>query len=458
MNMSLIQLREEQVEAHSAYAKAAEAIEKADSTADLDALQAAFDTAEERYTNAKTEFAAEEARQERARQAFELQERATDAKKHLTDDVAQPRVSVKSEPLTYQRHGQHSFFTDLIRRDIGHDTGAAERLSRHQREMEVERTNDASYALNSTDTTGGYLVAPLYLQQEFVDLARAGRITADLLGPKQLPPNTDTIVIPALSSGSSTAAQSDNASVSNTDPADTSVTGAVGTIAGYVDVSQQLLDRSVPGIDEVVFADLAKDYAVRIDTAVLNSSVTNNKGLLQVSGTNSVTYTDASPTLPELYPKISSAINSVHTGIYNPPNAIIMHPRRWAFCLSQLDSSNRPLIVPNTQGPQNAAGGFGGVVSQGSVGSIQGVPVYVDANVPTTLGASTTEDRIIVLRTDECYVWEDLSGPYLETFRDVGSGTLTVRLRLHNYWAQINSRRAAAISVISGTGLVSPTF
>jgi hypothetical protein len=50
------------------------------------------------------------------------------------------------------------------------------------------------------------------------------------------------------------------------------------------------------------------------------------------------------------------------------------------------------------------------------------------------------------------------SGPYLETFRDVGSGTLTVRFRLHNYWAQINERRPKAISVISGTGLVAPTF
>jgi len=103
-------------------------------------------------------------------------------------------------------------------------------------------------------------------------------------------------------------------------------------------------------------------------------------------------------------------------------------------------------------------GDFGGVVSQGLVGSVQGVNVYVDANVPTTLGAGTNEDRIIIVRREECFLYEDSAGPHVETFRDVGSGTLTVRFRLHNYYAQINERRPKAISIISGTGLVTPTF
>jgi hypothetical protein len=139
-----------------------------------------------------------------------------------------------------------------------------------------------------------------------------------------------------------------------------------------------------------------------------------------------------------------------------PPTAIFMHPRRWASILAASDTASRPLVTPYA--PQNAVGDFGGVVSQGLVGSMQGLPVYVDANIPSTLGSGTNEDRIIIVRTDECFVYEESSGPYLETFRDVGSGTLTVRFRLHNYWAQINERRPKAISVIAGTGLVTPTF
>ena len=133
-----------------------------------------------------------------------------------------------------------------------------------------------------------------------------------------------------------------------------------------------------------------------------------------------------------------------------------MHPRRWAFCLAAADGSNRPLITPTA--PFNSAGTFGGVVAEGAVGSIQGLPVFTDANIPTTLGSSTNEDRIIVAAVPELYLWEDQSGPYLETFRDVGSGSLTVRFRMHNYYAQAHARRPKAISVISGTGLAAPTF
>ena len=155
---------------------------------------------------------------------------------------------------------------------------------------------------------------------------------------------------------------------------------------------------------------------------------------------------------------LRTCIRQIHEGVFLPPTAIIMAPRRWAWILASLDGNNRPLIVPQAQGPFNAAGEFGGVVSQGGVGSVQGIPVYTDPNVPTTLGSGTNEDRIIIVRREECFLYEDASGPHVETFRDVGSGTLTVRFRLHNYYAQINERRPKAISVVSGTGLVTPSF
>jgi hypothetical protein len=84
--------------------------------------------------------------------------------------------------------------------------------------------------------------------------------------------------------------------------------------------------------------------------------------------------------------------------------------------------------------------------------------VYLSANIPTTLGASTNEDRVIAVRRGDLFIWEDPDGPYLGLFPDIGSGTLTVRLRVHSYWAQILNRRPKAIGVVSGTGLVVPTF
>jgi HK97 family phage major capsid protein len=467
MNMSLIELREEQIEAHVAVQAARAAIKDAGEDADidsLDTLEATFTEAETRYNTAKANLELAERREIKARKMFELERRGLDADKRL-ENPAPPTITVGREPLTYREHGQHSMFTDLFRctSQPGMHPDAAERLSRHAREMAFERAvkagdipREAQFDLSSTDSAGGYLVAPLWLQEEFVTLARAGRVAADVLGPRSLPPNTDSINLPRMSAGTTVTTIADNASVSETDATFDTISGDVKTSAGLQDVSQQLVDRGVPGVDSVIFADLAKAYAVVLDTAVINSATANNLGLLQVSGINAVTYTQATPTVANLYPKLADAIQRVHVNVFMPPTAILMHPVRWAFILAGIDGNNRPLITPYA--PQNAVGSFGGVVSQGAVGSVQGIPVYTDPNIPNTLGASTTEDRIIVVRADECFLYEDAAGPYVETFRDVGSGNLTVRFRLHNYWAQINSRRPKAISVISGTGLVAPTF
>lgn len=466
LDMALVELREEQIEAHAAFQAATEAIKTPAADADLDKLKANFNEAEERYNTARKNYSIAVERQNRARELFELGERAKEADKQLSAPARTTDMRVGKEPLTYRRNGDHSFFADVYARDVKHSSGAAERLERHSREAAFERKMksgdlpaDAQFDLSSTDSAGGYLVAPLWMQEEFVTLARAGRVTADVLGARNLPPNTDSINLPRMTGGATVTTQSgdaDNGAVSETDATFDTIAAAVKTVAGMQDVSQQLVDRSVPGIDDVIFQDLAKAYGVTLDTSVLNSSTASNKGLLQVSGINSVTYTASTPTVAGLYPKLADAIQQIATGIYMPATHVIMHPRRWAFILAALDSSNRPLVSPIA--PQNPAAGFGGVVAQGAVGSVQGLPVFVDPNVPTTLGTGTNEDRIIIVRADECYLWEDPSGPYIETFRDVGSGTLTVRFRLHNYWAQLNERRPKAISVISGTGLATPSF
>jgi len=439
-------VREEYSKAVEELHAAAEAVEKFDAEAaqdeadfGLEDLQAKFDEAEAKASDLKDKV--------------ELYERTQKAREVAIPEVSEESdITVKSEPMTYTRESGHSIFRDMYRSAVSGDLSAQERLSRHGREM----ADRSKFDLSSTDAAGGYLVAPLYLQEEFVEYARAGRKTADVIGSRPLPANTDSVNIPTQDGGVSVAAQSDNASVSETDATFSTLAADVKTIAGMQDVSQQLVDRSVPGVDQVIFGDLVKAYATTLDTAVLNSSTSNNKGLLQVTGINAVTYTDASPTLTELYPKIADAVQQIATGIFQPATAIFMHPRRWAFCLAAADGSNRPLITPTA--PMNGAGTFGGVVAEGAVGSIQGLPVFTDANIPTTLGASTTEDRIIVAAVPELYLWEDQSGPYLETFRDVGSGSLTVRFRMHNYYAQAHARRPKAISVISGTGLVTPTF
>ncbi len=233
----------------------------------------------------------------------------------------------------------------------------------------------------------------------------------------------------------------------------TSKSAAVTTVAGQQVFAMQLLDQSPVNMDEIIFADLIADLATKVDVYVLTKA---SIGILNVSSINAVTYTDASPTVPELYPKVADAIQQIHTNRILPAQAILMHPRRWAWHLAALDSSNRPLVVPNPQGPTNAFAGMTDVRAEGSVGTLQGLPVYLDPNVPINLGGSTNEDRVIVARWDDLYLWE--GAMRTRVLFETDADTLSVRLQVWEYLAFMGSRYPKSIAVISGTGLATPTF
>ncbi|WP_030333811.1 phage major capsid protein [Streptomyces sp. NRRL B-1381] len=361
------------------------------------------------------------------------------------------RVTVTSEPETYRKGGQQSYFRDLYRATEKGDRAAAERLQRNDREVMEKR------AVTTTDGSMGEFVPPLWMVNDYVALARAGRVAADRLRSQPLPAGTDSISLPKIASGTAVAEQtSQNTSVQNTDATLTSVTASVATIAGQQTVPQQLLDQSPINVDSILLADLAADYAVKLDTFVLTNNVANKRGLLSVSGVNAVTYTDATPTTAELYPKVADGIQLIHTNRLMPADTILMHPRRWAWFTAQVDTQGRPLVVPVANMPQNALAAMEGVNSEGFVGTLQGLPVYVDPNIPTGLGAGTNEDRIIILRADDVILFE--GSPRAEVFRETKADQLSVLLRFFNYAAIHSERYPKAISVLAGTGLIAPTF
>lgn len=360
---------------------------------------------------------------------------------------------VTRETNTYNPESRTSYFGDLFTSSFRGDHAARERLERHAQEMDVEMRD-----LNRTDNTGGYFVPPLWLQ-DYVELARAGRPTANLVTNLPLPPGTDSINIPKVSTGTATAIQAaDNSAVQETDLADTSVSAGVKTIAGQQDVAIQLLEQSPFSFDQVVFADLAADYATKVNVQVLSGLNSGNevKGILNATGINTVGFTDTTPTVGEIYPKIADAIQKIHTTRFMEPTVIVMHPRRWAWFTSALDSSLRPLVVPAAQGANNSFATFGDVGSQRVVGQIQGLPVVTDPSVPTTNGAGTNEDLLIIMRASDCVLYE--SSLRTRVLPEVGSGTLTVRLQVHGYLAFSAERQPKGICTITGSGLTAPTW
>ncbi|MFB7666859.1 phage major capsid protein [Kitasatospora sp. NPDC056138] len=364
------------------------------------------------------------------------------------------RIQVTRSEEVYRPDNGTSYFKDLyLARELG-DRDAAGRLHRNQKLQAETRAISGNVA-----GAGGEFVPPKWLEEQFIQYARPGRVTVDRCNLEPLPAGTDQLILPKINTGTATAIQTtQNSAVQNTDLTTTSVSSSVATIAGAQTLSLQLIEQSPLSMDSVVLGDLAADYAMRFDLQVLAGTGTNGQltGILTQAGTNAITFTSASPTLGLLYSKIAGAIQAVHTSRFLPPDTIIMHPRRWAWCVSQLDAQNRPLVVPVAGGPFNAAGVSGDVRAQGYVGELQGLPVFVDANVPTNLGAGSNEDRIIVARMADLWAWE--SNIRAEAFQQTYAQNMSVLVRLYNYVSFQPARFPQSISVISGTGLTTPSF
>lgn len=397
--------------------------------------------------------------------------------------LSQPGEGVRSEPTTYDSSNKHSYFLDLVRSELHRGDGdggvqaARDRLARHRAEVdasmskrEASRATKARTELrgidrgsvfekrvnpNRTDGQGGYFVPPDWLVDEYIDLPRFGRTFANACRNLTLPSGTDSINIPKIATGTATGVQTaDAAAVTSQDLTDTFVTAPVRTIAGQQDIALQLLDQSPVGFDEIVFADLIADYNQRLDIQCINGSGSAGqlKGVLNVSGINAVTYTDTTPTLPELYLPLMQALSLVAKNRKMMATATFMTPSRWYWAASQLDSANRPFILPETNNPFNPLALQTGGDVEGPVGRVGSQPILADGNIPANLGAGTDEERIISARTSDLYLWE--GSMRTRVLQEVLSGTLQVRLQVWNYAAFMADRRPESISVISGTGLI----
>lgn len=374
-------------------------------------------------------------------------------------DVVMPKstatTSIVSEPRTYTERSGNSFIADAFNAQYKNDLAANERLARHTREEEVERRDVG---------TGNFsgLVIPQYLVDLAAPFARAGRPTADFATNKHvLPPAGMTLNISRMTTGTSTAIQAtENSAVSDTDSDDTLLTIDVRTIAGQQDLSKQVIERG-SGVDAFVVQDLIRSWHTTLDNQILNGDGTSGTmlGIDSQPGKNNVTFTEASPTVALLYPKLADAYQQIQTSVFMNPTSWIMHPRRLAFLLAGVDGSDRPLVVPALNGPFNAVATGTGSASYGNSGyTLMGLPIIADASVRTDAGAGADEDRIYCVNAAELHLWEQSGSPFALTFDATGAGSLTVKSVVYGYSAFSAGRYPGAVSVISGTGLVAPSF
>jgi len=429
--------------------------------------QAAFDQADEQYKAATSEV-------EQIEHLIEARSRVPRDLPATPGGIPTSAGSLRvKEEATYRPHvGPYSFFKDLASvKAQGPNAGDAHarlmknnaqyddhpflvKMREDRRAMLEQIGHDGgtimrASAPTSASTAGGEFDPPTWYVDQYAAKLRAGRPFLNALGTKPLPPDTASLNFPKITTGSSVAVQTDGGAVSQTDWVTTSVTAAVQTEAGRVIASYQFIDLG-PISDQVIMQDLQLAFDTQIDSDALNGSVTNAKGLINVSSPNTVTYTDASPTGAEFFSPVAQGASQITKNAFVAPNLIICHPSVWWNILSGLDTQNRPLYTSVGPG-MNIAGGGSFQDGNGLVGNIGGVPLAIDANIPTNLGAGTNETRMIVLNRMGFDFWE--SAPRFRVADQTSIANLQYQFVMYGYYA-CTSRQSKMVSVLSGTGLV----
>ncbi len=411
-------------------------------------------------------------------EANEARSLKADADAGIVKDEA--RAVVTSEERTYTQRkdarGEASFFADSFNAERG-DRAAAERLNRHAREVVVEGEQVSSRATTTTSFAG--LVVPQYL----VDLAalalRNGRPTANVCQRLPLPDQGMSLIIPRGTTGAAVLSQAtENTSVQSTDEVWTNLTVPVVTIAGQQDVSRQSLERGVPGLDGLIYTDLAGAYAAELDRQVLHGTGASGQalGITQTSSIYAATAFGAAVSATNFTLKVAGAVAGIAAaGTAIQPRVVVMHPRRWGWLQSLVDTAGRPLAVAQPVGPWNAGalvtfpGGYSGDgASTGAptqiVGTLaNGLPVITDANVTTTAG-TINEDLVLVFDNSQALLWEDGDGaPRQLRFEQTLGNQLTVKVVSYGYAAFTAGRFPGAFGKIGGldtttNGLIAPSF
>lgn len=375
----------------------------------------------------------------------------------VAERPAYDRVArIGQEERTYHRGNSGRgalFLSDVIQQFLYRDPQAEMRLTQHMREERVERGLHLERAVGTGAFAG--LTVPQYLTDLYAPAVANLRPFADVCNKHALPANGMTVNISRITTASGVALQAtENTAVQNTDMDDTLLTENVQTAAGQQTISRQAIDRGT-GVEEIVMDDLFRRYSTALDSTLLNQATT---GLSAVA--TATAYTDASPTGPELYPKLLAAQSGVDAALlgFGTPDVVVMHSRRWAWLQSQMTTS-WPMIgqpgIPAQLAGVNLAERYG----RGFRGTLpNGMAVVVDNNIVTNTGAGTNEDEIYVVPSNECHLWEDPNAPVFIRAEQPAAASLGVLLVLYGYFAYSFRRFSNGIAKIGGTGLVTPTF
>lgn len=283
--------------------------------------------------------------------------------------------------------GQRSFFADIYAAREKADTDAATRLAEHNRAL-------------STGVAGAGVVAPKWLIDEYAGLARQGRVLANAVRNIPLGDDPRPMTLPKQTAGADsevTEQANENDPVEDDDAWASSVdTVTPKATAGVQIVSRQMLDMSSPAIDSLIYGDLIAAYNLKVEKKVGSAIIAVGTALPAAEpGTDvdGVLITDKSHYARVI---IKAAI-AVRNARKLPANLAAMSVNRWGEFLDLVDSTGRPLVTGQGDGPTN-------IMGTGDVGSTEGGRFRGLTLAPTD--GIALDDRFAVLRASDVLLFE----------------------------------------------------
>jgi HK97 family phage prohead protease/HK97 family phage major capsid protein len=222
-----------------------------------------------------------------------------------------------------------------------------------------------------------------------------------------LPAAGMTFEIPRVKTAPTVAVAAEKGAFSDTQTEIEYVSCSVSKFAGMQKFDVEVLDRTSPAFFDELVRLMAGAYAKATDTAMVTA--------LQAGTLDSTVIT-----LPfdgdEFAGYISRGAASIYNATKRFPTGIILTPDQWAALIALTDSSKRPLF--NVAG--NSQNGVGVVEPGSAVGSVMGLPVFVDPYI-----SGTGDDSIIMLNR-EAFTWYEGAGPLQLRTNIVGTGQVEV--------------------------------
>ena len=166
-----------------------------------------------------------------------------------------------------------------------------------------------AFEKGGTTTSGAGLVAEDHRADMFVDMLRnrtsimgLGYVMGGLVGDVDIPKQT---------AGSTAYWLGEDEEVTGSNPTTTQLKASPKTVGGRVEITRKLLQQSSPAAEDLVWNDLNRSIALKIDHAAYYGSGSANQplGLKNISGINAVDFAATNPTFAELV-KMESEISS----------------------------------------------------------------------------------------------------------------------------------------------------